>query len=111
MRSGELIALVGAGGKTTAAWLLLRLLVESGEQAVFTTTTRIFRPRGITAILLAVVGGTFAYRLFLSIALRYNWVAPSNLKLITALLVIVALAIPYVQKKIRHEWIPPAVRM
>ena len=71
----------------------------------------LFRPRGVTAVLFAVVGGTFAYRLFLGIALRYNWVSPSNLKLITALLVITALAIPYVQKKIRREWIPPAVRM
>jgi len=70
----------------------------------------IFRPKGITTILLAVVGGTFAYRLFLSIALRLG-LHPANLKLITALLVIVALAIPYIQKKMRHEWIPPAVRM
>ena len=71
----------------------------------------IFRPRGVTAILLAVVGGTFAYRLFISVALRFNWVSASNLKLITALLVIIALAIPYIRKKIRHEWIPPAARM
>ena len=71
----------------------------------------LFRPRGVTAILFAVLGGTFAYRLFLGIALRYNWVSPSNLKLITALLVIIALAIPYIQKKIRHEWVPPAARM
>ena len=71
----------------------------------------IFRPRGITFILLAVFGGTFVYRLFISIALRYNWVAPSNLKLLTALLVIIALTIPYIQKKLRHEWVPPAVRM
>jgi len=71
----------------------------------------IFRPRGVTAILLAVVGGTFAYRLFISIALRFNWVSASNLKLITALLVIIALAIPYIQKRIRHEWIPPAAKM
>jgi len=71
----------------------------------------IFRPRGVTAILLAVIGGTFAYRLFISIALRLNWVSAGNLKLITALLVIVALAIPYIQKKLRHEWIPPATRM
>ena len=71
----------------------------------------IFRPRGVTAILFAVVGGTFVYRLFLGVALRYNLVAPSNLKLITALLVIIALAIPFIQKKIRHEWVPPAVRM
>jgi putative ABC transport system permease protein len=70
----------------------------------------IFRPKGITAILLAAVGGTFAYRLFLSIALRLG-LPPANLKLITALLVIIALAIPYIQKKIRHEWIPPAIRM
>ncbi len=70
----------------------------------------IFRPRGITAILLAVVGGTFAYRLFLGVALRLG-LPPANLKLITALLVITALAIPYIQKKIRHEWVPPAARM
>jgi putative ABC transport system permease protein len=70
----------------------------------------IFRPRGITAILLAVVGGSFAYRLFVGIALRLG-LAPTNLKLITAGLVVIALAIPYIRKKIRHEWIPPAVRM
>ncbi len=70
----------------------------------------IFRPRKITTILLAVVGGTFAYRLFIGIALRLG-LPPINLKLITAVLVIVALAIPYVRKKLRHEWVPPAVRM
>ncbi len=70
----------------------------------------LFRPRRVTTILLAVVAGSFAYRLFLSIALRLG-LPPTNLKLITALLVIVALAIPYLQKKIRGEWIPPAVRM
>ena len=70
----------------------------------------IFRPRKITTILLAVVGGTFAYRLFIGIALRLG-LPPINLKLITAVLVIVALAIPYIRKKMRHEWIPPAVRM
>jgi len=71
----------------------------------------IFRPRGVTAILLAVVGGTFAYRLFIGIAIRYKWVSAGNLKLVTALLVIVALAIPYIQKRLRHEWVPPAARM
>lgn len=70
----------------------------------------LFRPRGITAVLLAVVGGTFAYRLFLSVALRLG-LPPADLKLVTALLVIVALAIPFIRKKVRHEWIPPAVRM
>ena len=70
----------------------------------------LFRPKGITWVLLAVVGGAFAYRLFIGIALRLG-LPPTNLKLITALLVIVALAIPYARKKIRGEWIPPAVRM
>jgi putative ABC transport system permease protein len=70
----------------------------------------LFRPRGITAVLLAVLGGTFAYRLFLSVALRVG-LPPADLKLVTALLVIVALAIPFIRKKVRREWIPPAFRM
>lgn len=70
----------------------------------------IFRPKKITALLLAVVGGAFTYRLFISIALRLG-LPPTNLKLITALLVIVALAVPYIQKRLRHEWVPPAARM
>ena len=70
----------------------------------------IFRPKNVTAILLAVVGGAFTYRLFIGVALRLG-LPPTNLKLITAVLVIIALAVPYVQKKIRHEWMPPAARM
>lgn len=70
----------------------------------------LFRPKGVTFILLAVFGGTFIYRLFLSIALRLG-LPPTNLKLITAVLVIVALSIPFIRKKLKHEWIPPAVRM
>ena len=70
----------------------------------------IFRPRGITSILLAVVGGAFAYRLFLGIALRLG-LPPTNLKLMTAVLVVVVLAIPFIRKKLRHEWVPPPARM
>jgi len=70
----------------------------------------ILRPKNVTAILLAVVGGAFIYRLFIGVALRLG-LPPTNLKLITAVLVIIALAVPYVQKKIRHEWMPPAARM
>ncbi len=70
----------------------------------------LFRPKGVTAVLLAVFGGTFVYRLFLSIALRLG-LPPTNLKLITAALVVLALSIPILRKKIRGEWIPPAVRM
>lgn len=45
LNPGELVALVGAGGKTTAAWRVMRELVGKGERAAFTTTTRIFKPR------------------------------------------------------------------
>ncbi len=45
LRPGSLIALVGAGGKTTAAWTLLRSFVSAGERVVFTTTTHIFEPQ------------------------------------------------------------------
>jgi len=69
----------------------------------------LIHPRGVTSMLLAALAGTFLYRLFITIALRLG-LAPGNLKLITALLVIIALAIPYIQKKLRHEWMPPAVR-
>lgn len=70
----------------------------------------VIRPRGIMSILGACFAGTFLYRLFITVALRLG-LAPGNLKLITALLIITALAIPYIQKKLRHEWMPPAARM
>jgi len=69
----------------------------------------LIHPRGVARILLAAIGGAFCYRLFITVALRLG-MAPGDLKLITAVLVVIALAIPYLQKKLRHEWIPPAVR-
>jgi len=69
----------------------------------------IFRPRGVARLLLAAVGGAFLYRLFITVALRLG-MAPGDLKLITAVLVIVVLAVPYIRKKMRGEWVPPAVR-
>jgi putative ABC transport system permease protein len=70
----------------------------------------LFHPRGITAVLLACFAGTFVYRLFITIALRLG-LPPGDLKMITALLVIVALGLPFLRKKIRGEWVPPAARM
>ena len=69
----------------------------------------LFRPKGVTWLLVAAVGGAFVYRLFITVALRMG-MAPGDLKLITAVLVVIALAIPYIRKKARREWIPPAVR-
>ncbi|MEA3442672.1 MAG: ABC transporter permease [Chloroflexota bacterium] len=70
----------------------------------------LLRPRGVTSMLLAALIGTFIYRLFIVVALRVG-LPPGDLKLITAVLVILALGIPYIQKIIRHEWMPPAPRM
>lgn len=69
----------------------------------------VFRPKGITSVLLAAIGGTFLYRLFINIALRLG-MPPGDLKLVTAILVIVVLAVPYLRKKMRGEWVPPASR-
>ncbi|UCD54041.1 MAG: ABC transporter permease [Dehalococcoidia bacterium] len=69
----------------------------------------IFRPKGVASLLLAAVGGAFLYRLFITLALRLG-MAPGDLKLITAVLVIIVLAVPYIRKKMRGEWVPPAVR-
>jgi len=69
----------------------------------------LLRPQGVAWLLVAAVGGAFVYRLFITIALRMG-MAPGDLKLITAVLVVIALAIPYIRKKARREWIPPAVR-
>ena len=70
----------------------------------------LFRPKGILSMLVACFAGTFLYRLFLALALRLG-MPPGDLKLVTSILVIVALAIPYLKKRLRHEWIPPASRM
>ena len=70
----------------------------------------LFHPKSITTILLACFAGTFLYRLFITIALRMG-MPPGDLKMITSILVIFALAIPYIKKRIRGEWVPPAKRM
>ena len=69
----------------------------------------LFRPKGVARLLLAVLGGTFIYRLVISVALRLG-MAPGDLKLVTAILVIIALAVPYLQKKVQREWLPPAAK-
>jgi molybdenum cofactor cytidylyltransferase len=43
--SRECVTVVGAGGKTSLCWLLLRDFAARGERAIFTTTTRIRRPQ------------------------------------------------------------------
>ena len=70
----------------------------------------VLHPRGIANILFACFVGTFIYRLFIAIALRVG-LAPGDLKLITATLVVFVIAVPYIKKRLRGEWVPPAARM
>lgn len=46
-----IIALYGAGGKTTLLKRLAQELVAAGEKVLLTTTTKIFRPSGIPAVI------------------------------------------------------------
>jgi len=69
----------------------------------------VFHSRGVAGLLVAALIGSFIYRLSISLALRMG-MAPGDLKLITAIMVVIAMAIPYVQKRIRGEWVPPARR-
>ena len=39
---GDVVALVGGGGKTTTMFRVAREIVEAGGRAISTTTTRIF---------------------------------------------------------------------
>lgn len=69
----------------------------------------LYHSRGVAGLLVAALVGAFIYRLSISLALRMG-MAPGDLKLITAVMVVIAMAIPYVQKRIRGEWVPPAKR-
>ncbi|MEJ2047231.1 MAG: ABC transporter permease, partial [Dehalococcoidia bacterium] len=95
---GQGFAEVGMGIGMIVMWLASVIIGEA-----------LVRPRGVARLLLAVIVGAFMYRLFITIALRLG-MAPGDLKLITAVLVVIVLAIPYIRKRIRHEWVPPAAR-
>lgn len=47
IKAGDLVVLVGAGGKTSALNRLAKELTSSGETVVLTTTTKIFPPTGL----------------------------------------------------------------
>jgi len=57
----------------------------------------LFPARRISLALLGIIGGSIIYRLLISIALRLG-LAPTNLKLVTAILVIISLSIPNIRK-------------
>ena len=59
----------------------------------------IFGTRSISWVLFSAIGGSIVYRLLISVSLRLG-IAPTDLKLFTALLVVVALSVPTVRRKV-----------
>ena len=59
----------------------------------------IFGERSISWVLFSVIGGSIVYRLLIAVSLRFG-IAPTDLKLLTAALVVVALSVPTIRKKV-----------
>ena len=58
VRAGEVVAFIGAGGKTTAMYRLAADLAARGLQVIVTTTTKILPPdRPEVALVLEEAGG------------------------------------------------------
>ena len=62
----------------------------------------LIHPRRVGGLLSTALVGAFVYRLIITIALRVG-IHPGDLKLITAAMVVIALALPFVKKKIEGE--------
>ena len=59
----------------------------------------VFGAKSITWLLFSVIGGSIIYRLLIAVSLRVG-VNPTDLKLLTAALVVVALSVPTVRRKV-----------
>jgi putative tryptophan/tyrosine transport system permease protein len=59
----------------------------------------LFGERSVSWVLFSVIGGSIVYRLLIAVSLRLG-IAPTDLKLLTAVLVVVALSIPTVRRKV-----------
>jgi len=59
----------------------------------------LFGTRGISWTLFSVIGGSIVFRLLTAVSLRLG-IAPTDLKLFTAILVILALSLPAVRRKV-----------
>ena len=62
----------------------------------------LFGVRSVSWVLFSVIGGSIVYRLLIAVSLRLG-IAPTDLKLLTAVLVVVALSVPTVRKKVMHS--------
>ncbi|WNS45736.1 ABC transporter permease [Paenibacillus sp. MMS20-IR301] len=63
----------------------------------------IFGAGNVFRATLAVVLGSIVYRVVVALALRVPWLNPSDLKLITAIIVIIALVFPSVQRFMKQK--------
>lgn len=59
----------------------------------------LFGERNVSWVLFSVMGGSIVYRLLIAVSLRLG-IAPTDLKLLTAVLVVIALSIPTVRRKV-----------
>jgi putative ABC transport system permease protein len=59
----------------------------------------IFGERSVSWVLFAVIGGSIVYRLLIAVSLRFG-IAPTDLKLLTAVLVVVALSVPALRLRV-----------
>lgn len=59
----------------------------------------LFGERNISWVLFAVIGGSIVYRLLIAVSLRLG-IAPTDLKLLTAVLVVAALSVPAIRLKV-----------
>ncbi len=63
----------------------------------------IFGSKTIFRVTLAVVFGSIIYRIIVALSTRVEWLKPSDMKLITAIIVICALVIPYMRKVMKQN--------
>ena len=59
----------------------------------------LFGERSISWVLFSVIGGSIVYRLLIAVSLRFG-IAPTDLKLLTAALVVVALSVPTIRRRV-----------
>lgn len=60
----------------------------------------LFGMRSISWVLFSVISGSIVYRLLVALGLRIAWIKPTDLKLLTAVLVLAALATPTIRSKV-----------
>lgn len=60
----------------------------------------LFGTRSVSLVLFSVIGGSLVYRILIAFGLRVEWIKPTDLKLLTAVFVMVALGAPAIRRKV-----------